>query len=243
MTADTPPQNPEPAPQKPPAGASPGILVFGGVTLLAIIFGLVGFAVSQANNAPPTASSGDAPGGVVIADENLRSDGVVERDPAVALAYFELTDQNGALFTLDDLRDRHSILYFGYTFCPDFCPTTLLDLRLVSQSLGPAADQVNIIMVSVDPNRDTPELLGQYMSRFDPSFIGLTGTPEALTSLADQFGAFFQSHQTPDSPFYMVDHTATMYLIDPQGRIVAEYRYGTAVETITRDLRRRLGLS
>lgn len=129
---------------------------------------------------------------------------------------FELRSAEG-LVRLSDFRGKWVLLFFGYTSCPDVCPTTLADLARVMELLGRDAKKLQVIMISVDPKRDTPERLAEYVRYFHPSFVGLTGTEEEIREVATRYGIFFNYPQgTPDSG-YIVEHTASTLLIDPEG--------------------------
>ncbi|HKW37561.1 MAG TPA: SCO family protein [Burkholderiales bacterium] len=132
---------------------------------------------------------------------------------------FALTDQTGKTRTLADFRGKLVVVFFGYTHCPDVCPTTLADLKVARQQLGEDAKRVQVLFVTVDPERDTRELLANYVPAFDPSFLGLYGDPAATERVAKEFKVFFRKvpGKTPDS--YTVDHTAGSYVFDPQGRL------------------------
>jgi protein SCO1/2 len=150
---------------------------------------------------------------------------VVLPEPRV-LADFSLLDHDGTPFSLERLRGRWSLLFFGFTRCPDICPSTLYDLQQVSRSVdvdsgaGGAATPWQVIFVSVDPERDSPAQLKEYVSWFDPRFLGVTGAPEQLAPLALQIGVAFrvEEHAT-GSQDYAVDHSASVFLTDPQGRL------------------------
>ncbi|WP_085317682.1 SCO family protein [Derxia lacustris] len=132
---------------------------------------------------------------------------------------FSLTGHDGQPRTLAQFKGKAVVLFFGFTHCPDICPTTMAVLSQAMKQLGPDADKVQVLFVSVDPERDTPELLGHYVPAFDPRFIGLTGTPEQVAEVARQWRAFYQKvpGSTPDS--YSVDHFAGMYVLDAQGQL------------------------
>jgi len=140
------------------------------------------------------------------------------------IADFALVDDEGAPFSLDNLRGHWSLMFFGYTHCPDVCPSTLYDLKLVHERLeqltGDGAPGHQVLFVSVDPERDTPEQLGQYVNYFHPDFIGVTGPQEQLAPLTMQLGIAYriEDHET-DSPQYNVDHSVSVLLTDPQGRL------------------------
>jgi protein SCO1/2 len=211
------------------------------VALLAIaVFVVVILTRSSTPAANDPAASGHSEGGVAIVDPAQQSTGVSDVEPKVISA-IPLQSTTGEDISLTDFAGQYVVLYFGYTYCPDFCPTTLTDFRLTQRQLGADAERVAFVMVTVDPQRDTTEVLQAYMARFDPTFIGLTGDVDSLQQVADEFGAFFQSNDTGDSPYYMVDHTATKFLLDPQGRWVAQYAYGTPVDVMAADLKARLG--
>ena len=128
-----------------------------------------------------------------------------------------LLDQHGEQRQLDQLKGKWSLVFFGYTFCPDICPTTLADLRLIRSQLPQATrEQVQVVLISVDPQRDTPEQLKQYLGYFDPQFVGLTGTPEAIQASANALGVPYVPGDS-SKPDYTVDHGGNLALIDPAG--------------------------
>lgn len=129
----------------------------------------------------------------------------------------ELTDQTGRPRRLEDWRGKVVVLFFGFTHCPDVCPTTLADLSQVMKQLGPDAERVQVLFVTVDPERDTPEVLGKYVGAFDPRFLGLYGDAAATQRAAREFKVFFEKRKSADG--YSVDHSGQTYVIDPQGRL------------------------
>lgn len=149
---------------------------------------------------------------------------------------FAMPDQNGQQRTIADFKGKVTLLFFGYTQCPDVCPTTLSDLATAKQKLGAKGDQLQVIFVSVDPARDTPEILKAYMANFDPSFIALRGSDEQTAQIAKDFKIYYKKvdGQTPTS--YTMDHTAGDYIFDPQGRLRLYSRYGTPVDTLAKDI-------
>jgi protein SCO1/2 len=133
---------------------------------------------------------------------------------------FHLTDHNGKPRSLADFKGKVVTIFFGYTQCPDVCPTTMADMKAVLQKLGPAdAARVQVLFITVDPERDTPVVLSQYVPAFDPSFLGLRGDLEATAKTAKDFKVFYQKvpGKTPGS--YSMDHSAGSYVYDPQGRL------------------------
>lgn len=135
-----------------------------------------------------------------------------------ALVPFALVDQNNTPVDRDDLLGRPAVVFFGFTYCPEVCPTTLAALTATMAKLGPDADRIGVYMVTVDPERDTPDLLKKYMSPFDPRIKALTGKPAAVAALARGLGVFYQ-RSSPDSA-YSIDHTASILLLDASGRTV-----------------------
>lgn len=156
------------------------------------------------------------------------------------LGDFNLVDQRGEDFSLADLRDRWSLLFFGFTHCPDICPSTLYDLQQVNQSLAAAAataEPWQVVFVSVDPERDTPQRLGEYVAWFDPDFVGVTGAPEQLAPLAMRIGVAFRiADHEPGAANYTVDHSASVFLTDPQGRLHGVFPAPHDAAAMARDL-------
>ena len=156
------------------------------------------------------------------------------------LADFDLVDHEGNAFSLENLRGRWSLLFFGFTHCPDICPSTLFDLAQVSQSLaadGNAEDPVQVVLVSVDPERDTPQRLGEYVAWFDPDFVGVTGAPEQLAPLAMRVGVAYRIEEhPPGAANYAVDHSASVFLTDPQGRLHGVFPAPHDAAAMSRDL-------
>lgn len=155
---------------------------------------------------------------------------------------FSLTDPTGKARTLDDFRGKVVVVFFGYTRCPDVCPTTLAELKAVKEQLGGEGNRLQVLFITVDPERDTPKLLADYVPAFDPSFLGLYGDLAATARVAKEFRVFYQKvpGKTPDS--YTVDHTAGSYVFDPQGRLRLFARYGNAAN-LAADIRTLLRAS
>jgi protein SCO1/2 len=149
---------------------------------------------------------------------------------------FVLTDHSGKTRTLADFRGKVVVVFFGYIHCPDVCPTTLAELKVARDQLGEDGRRVQVVFVSVDPERDTRELLASYVPAFDPSFLGLYGDAAATARVAKEFKVFYQKApgKTPDS--YTVDHTAGSYVFDPQGRLRLFVRPGN-VPNLVADLK------
>ena len=149
---------------------------------------------------------------------------------------FQLTDHDGRPRTLKDFRGKAVVVFFGYTQCPDVCPTTLSEIAEAKRLLGPDGAKVQGVFVTVDPERDTPEVLKAYMANFGPDFVALRGTPEQLAEVAKEYKMYYKKvdGKTPGS--YTMDHSAGSYVYDPQGRVRLYTRYGTGPEALASDL-------
>jgi len=198
--------------------------------LLAILVALVSavagvsmwFAMHKGENYSPTATLMVLPEPRVIAD-------------------FALTDHNGQSFNLDKLRGQWSLIFFGFTHCPDVCPNTLYDLAVINENLKRADEEEppghQVIFVSVDPERDTPELLSQYVSYFDPDFIGASGREEQLAALTMQLGIAYRIEEHEQGgKNYDVFHSASILLTDPQGRLFGAFPAPHEAEKMAEDL-------
>lgn len=151
-------------------------------------------------------------------------------------AKLELNDHNGQRRTLEDFRGKVVVLFFGFTHCPDACPTTLAELATVARELGPDAQRLQVLVVTVDPERDTPEVLRQYVPSFNPSFLGLYGTAEETAAAAKEFKVYFQKQpQTGGS--YTVDHSAGTFVLDKEGRLRLFASYGAGAKALLHDIR------
>ncbi len=151
-----------------------------------------------------------------------------------------LTDMNGQPAKLTDFTGKVVLLYFGYTFCPDVCPTTLSTVNQALQLLGKKADEVQLVMVSVDPDRDTPAVLKHYLANFNPSFIGMTGDPEQIAQAATPFGVIYTKHEGTPATGYLVDHTASLMVLDRQGNMRLVLPFETPADAIAADLKQML---
>lgn len=166
--------------------------------------------------------------------------GSVLEEP-VAVPDFALTDQNGQTFHLSDQSGSVVLLFFGYTQCPDVCPTTLATWRKVHEALSDDAARVRFVFVTVDPERDTVERLGLHVNAFNPDFIGLTGSEEDLDAVYEFFDIVHEKDTSSGSAAgYLVNHTATAFLLDPEGRWRLREKYGTPAEDIAHDIQQLL---
>lgn len=148
-----------------------------------------------------------------------------------------LHDADGRPRTLADFKGKVTLVFFGYTQCPDVCPSTLAELALVKRGLGAAGDRIQGVFVSVDPQRDTPQVLKEYVSNFDPSFVALTGTPDEIKRAAQNFKVFYAQVPGRTEGSYTIDHTAGTYVFDAQGRVRLFVRYGAGPEALAHDLK------
>lgn len=163
-------------------------------------------------------------------------------DPLPDVRAFSLTDHRGQRCGTAELRGKVVLLYFGYTFCPDICPTELGYLAKVMRGLGPDAHQVVPVFVTVDPERDSQQVLAEYVSLFDPRLIGLRGTPAEIDAMATAYGVMHQKTQvvTKQAGYYLIDHTSTIFVLDRQGRIADTLDSDTSIPVAVARLRRLL---
>lgn len=152
----------------------------------------------------------------------------------------ELSDADGRPRTLADFKGKVAVIFFGYTQCPDVCPTTMAELAQVKKMLGAEGALVQAVFVTVDPARDTAEVLKAYVASFGPDFIALRGTPDEIKAAAKQFKVFYAKVPGKTESSYTMDHTAGSYVFDTQGRVRLFTRYGTGAEALASDLRRLL---
>lgn len=176
----------------------------------------------------------------VLAGCNRQQDQAFKNTDITGLDYardFALTDHTGKTRTLADFKGKAVVVFFGFTQCPDVCPSTMAEMAGVMKELGPLADKVQVLFITVDPERDTRELLAKYVPAFDPRFLGLVGDQAATAKVAKEFKVFYQKvpGKTPGS--YTMDHTAGSYVFDPQGRIRLFIRHGQGPEPIVHDLK------
>ena len=184
------------------------------------------------------AIAGDA---MLALTENGSERAVATSGKALIGGPFALVDPNGKTVTDQDFRGRFMLVFFGFTHCPDICPA---ELQVMSQSLdalGPKADTVVPIFVTLDPERDTPEVVGAYVKNFGSRFIGLTGSPEAIAAAAKAYRiAYAKFQEDPASSDYSIDHSALVYLMGKDGEYVTHFAYGTPTDQMTEELKRYL---
>jgi protein SCO1/2 len=153
---------------------------------------------------------------------------------------FALLDHTGKPRTLADFRGKVVVMFFGYTQCPDVCPTTMAEMATVMKDLGPAADKVQVLFVTLDPERDKPELLAQYVPAFDKRFLGLYGSPAQTAAVAKEFKIFYARVPGATPGSYTLDHTAGSYVFDRDGKLRVFVRNGQDPRSIEHDIRQLL---
>lgn len=153
---------------------------------------------------------------------------------------FSLTDHNGQPRTLADFKGKLVVLFFGFTQCPDVCPTTMSELAEARRLLGADGERLQGLFVSIDPERDTPEIMKQYMASFDPSFLALYAAPDQLPELAKSYKMYYKKVDGPTPTSYTMDHSAGSYVYDTQGRIRLYHRYGSGAPALAGDLKKLL---
>lgn len=149
---------------------------------------------------------------------------------------FSLTDHNGRQRSLEDFRGQVVVMFFGFTHCPDVCPTTLAELAGAVKKLGPAGEKVQVLLVTIDPERDTPELLAKYVTAFNPKFLALRGNADETARVAKEFKVIYQKVAGPRPENYAMDHSAGSYIFDRQGRLRLYVGYGRGAEVFAHDI-------
>jgi protein SCO1/2 len=148
----------------------------------------------------------------------------------------QLSDHNGTPRTLQDFQGKVLVVSFGFTHCPDVCPTTLAELARARKLLGADGERVQVVMVTVDPERDTPQVLREYVTALDPTFLGLTGDAEAIARTAREFKVFYQKSPGSSPQSYSVDHSSGTFVFDPAGRVRLLVSYGQGAEVFAHDI-------
>lgn len=157
-------------------------------------------------------------------------------EPSKPAPDFTLTDQSGQPFTLSAQKGSVVLLFFGFTACPDVCPTTLADIAAAKAQLGSTGENIKVVLISVDPERDTPTNIGDYVDNYDPTFIGLAGTAEQLAPVWKSYGVTANRRELPNSKLgYTIDHSAYIYLIDKAGNWRAILPFGVSADDIASD--------
>jgi protein SCO1/2 len=175
--------------------------------------------------------------GVMLVLSDRLSNPVAQQVAAIG-GPFKLIDQNGQTLSDQDLKGHPFLVFFGFTHCPDVCPTTLFEVSEVLRALGPDADRTRALFITVDPERDTAPIMKDYLSSFDPHLLGATGDPAAIAAVAKAYRVYYK--KVPLEGGYTLDHTAIVYLMDKNGRFVAPFSLKRTTEAAAADLRRYL---
>jgi protein SCO1/2 len=180
-------------------------------------------------------------GALMLNQESPNKNRVITSGQALIGGPFELVGKDGKTVTDKDFRGRYMLVFFGFTHCPDICPAELQVMSAALDDLGDKADQVVPVFITVDPARDTPELVTAYVENFGPNFVGLTGSLEAVDKAAKAYRVTYQKFQEEGAgDNYSVDHSALVYLMGPDGKFVTHFPYGTSPEKMADTLRRYL---
>lgn len=185
----------------------------------------------------PALVAGGATLGLAGCSEKAPSFTAIDITGAEYARDFPLPDHNGRQRSVRDFAGKVVVVFFGYTQCPDVCPTSMSELAEVRKLLGPDGDKLQGIFITVDPERDTPEVLKAYMTNFDPSFLALRGTPEQLATVAKDFKVYYKKVEGKTPTSYSMDHSAGSFVYDTQGRIRLYTRYGTGAQALADDIR------
>ena len=157
-------------------------------------------------------------------------------NPPLPLTDFALQTANEEVFRLSDQKGKIVLLFFGYTSCPDVCPTTLATFKQVYERLGDDAQKVRFVLITADPDRDTPEIVSAYTARFNPEFIGLSGDIITLEAIWKELGVFVEKQDSGSAAGYLVSHTASVYVLDQSGDLIMTFPYGTSATDMANDL-------
>jgi len=157
-------------------------------------------------------------------------------EPPLPAADFSLTQADGGTFRLSNQKGNLVLLYFGYTYCPDVCPTTMYDIAKAKAWLGEDASKIQVVLVTVDPERDTTEHLDEYVTVFDPAFIGLSGSIEELESIWSDYGVYREKAESDGATSYLINHTARIFVVDTNGNLRLTFPFGMASEAMADDL-------
>ena len=161
-------------------------------------------------------------------------------DPPLPVTDFSLQTANEEVFRLSEQKGKVVLLFFGYTSCPDVCPVTLATFKQVNDNLGEDAQKVRFVMITADPDRDTPDKVAEYAARFNPEFIGLSGDMTALASIWKELGVFVEKQESDSAAGYLVSHTASVYVLNQSGSLFMTFPYGTTATEIADDIRQIL---
>ena len=212
-------------------------LVIGAAAAVLLGWGALWLAGDAGN---PAASRALATLGALVGDQSSGAVGAIVPRGVRIGGPFHLVNQNGAAVSDVDYRGRWMLVYFGYTFCPDVCPTELQTIAGALDKLGPDAGKVAPLFITVDPARDTPAVLAKYVALFGHGISGLTGTPDEIAAVARAFRVYYAKAPVGGTATYLMDHSSFVYLLDPKGRLAALFNQDTSAEELAAGLRERL---
>lgn len=174
--------------------------------------------------------------------ETVRMNNTDNANESAVSGVFALTDQQGKIVTNTDFPGKWQLVFFGFTHCPEVCPATLAQITRLMNGLGPLAEDIQPLFISLDPQRDTPERLSEYLQNFHPKIIGLTGSDEELKKVAENFKIYYSRMENPNDPeHYMINHSTVMYLFSPQGKAESFYGYEESYPDVIADMQDRIG--
>ncbi|MEH2507828.1 protein SCO1/2 [Bradyrhizobium sp. AZCC 1578] len=180
------------------------------------------------------------PFGIAVATALVLSQPLVRaaNSPVTIGGPFTLSSPDGATVTEQTYRGKWLLVYFGFTSCPDSCPTALLEIAAALEKLGPDADKLQPLFITVDPQRDTSAVMGNYTHSFDPRIVGLTGTPQQIAAVAQEYGVYYAPHKSgPDAKNDLIDHSTYLYLMDPEGKFARGFDANTPGDRIAEAVR------
>ncbi len=180
-------------------------------------------------------------GGITVAPAEPEFEGAAYPEPQ-PVDDFTLMSVDGPV-SLDDLAGKYTYIYFGYTYCPDVCPATLSQLARVKERLGADGSEMQVVMITVDPERDTPEKLAEYLHHFDPDFVGLSGDSAEIDAAGKPFGLYYERHEGSTETGYLVDHTARTFLLNRNGDVILSYAFDTPTDAFYNDFQKLLDAS
>lgn len=170
-----------------------------------------------------------------------RPGGPISFGEALVGGPFTLTDHNGRRVTDQDFRGKYMLIFFGYTYCPDVCPSELQVISAALDQLGPTADKIQPIFITIDPARDTPETMKVYVSNFHPRLVGLTGSEEEIAAVAKAYRVYYRKQEAKENATdYLMDHGSLVYLMDPNGKFVKPFTYSTDAKAMADGLRAQI---
>jgi protein SCO1/2 len=163
----------------------------------------------------------------------------LETGPIAVGGPYALTDQNGKPRSSDSFQGKYQLIYFGYSYCPDVCPTTLALMAAALEKLGADKDRIVPVFITIDPKRDTPSVLKKYMAAFGPGFVGLTGTPDEIERVEKEFHVYAKKHPLPGGN-YSLDHSSVIYLLGPDGKLVGYFDDAVTPDDLVKDIRQKI---